>query len=77
MVKWKDVQKKKASQQQICAHTRPCHQVVLWSRSRDELHHRIYSQQPIRGWEGQPAHVYGEIIHSSLVSLYNNYTQVT
>ncbi|XP_017266723.1 uncharacterized protein LOC108233056 isoform X2 [Kryptolebias marmoratus] len=49
--------------------------VVLWGRSRDELHHRIYSQQPIRGWEGQPAHMYGEIIYSSLVSLYNNYTQ--
>ncbi|KAM4571729.1 putative pleckstrin homology domain-containing family N member 1 [Fundulus diaphanus] len=52
-------------------------EVVLWGRSRDELHHRIYSQQPIRGWEGQPAHVYGEVIHSSLVSLYNSYTQET
>ncbi|XP_013865825.1 uncharacterized protein LOC106518928 [Austrofundulus limnaeus] len=50
-------------------------EVVLWGRSRNELHHRIYSQQPIRGWEGQPAHLYGEIIHSSLVSLYNSYTQ--
>lgn len=52
-------------------------EVVLWGRSRDELHHRIYSQQPIRGWEGQPAHMYGEIIHSSLASLYNSYTQET
>ncbi|XP_047227312.1 uncharacterized protein LOC124871788 [Girardinichthys multiradiatus] len=52
-------------------------EVVLWGRSRDELHHRIYSQQPIRGWEGQPAHVYGEVIHSSVVFLYNNYTQET
>ncbi|XP_069549895.1 probable pleckstrin homology domain-containing family N member 1 [Brachyistius frenatus] len=52
-------------------------EVVLWGRSRDELHHRIYSQQPVRGWEGQPAHMYGEIIHSSLVSLYNSYTQET
>ncbi|XP_028266046.1 probable pleckstrin homology domain-containing family N member 1 [Parambassis ranga] len=50
-------------------------EVVLWGRSREELHHRIHSQQPIRGWEGQPAHMYGEIIHSSLVSLYNSYTQ--
>lgn len=52
-------------------------EVVLWGRSRDELHHRIYSQQPIRGWEGQPAHVYGEVIHSSVVSLYNSYSQET
>ncbi|XP_074500721.1 pleckstrin homology domain-containing family N member 1 [Sebastes fasciatus] len=49
-------------------------EVVLWGRSRDELHQRIYSHQPIREWEGQPAHMYGEIIHSSLVSLYNSYT---
>lgn len=52
-------------------------EVVLWGKSTDELHHRIYSQQPIRGWEGQPAHMYGEIIHSSLVSLYISYTQET
>ncbi|KAM8755437.1 putative pleckstrin homology domain-containing family N member 1 isoform 1-T2 [Acanthopagrus schlegelii] len=50
-------------------------EVVLWGRSRDELHHRIYSKQPIREWEGQPPHKYGEIIHSSVVSLYNSYTQ--
>ncbi|XP_023191609.1 uncharacterized protein LOC111608964 [Xiphophorus maculatus] len=50
-------------------------EVVLWGRTRDELHHRIYSQQPIRGWEGQPAHVYGEVIHSSVVSLCNNYSE--
>ncbi|XP_030589051.1 probable pleckstrin homology domain-containing family N member 1 [Archocentrus centrarchus] len=52
-------------------------EVALWGKSMDELHHRIYSQQPIRGWEGQPAHTYGEIIHSSLVSLYISYTQET
>ncbi|XP_041655417.1 uncharacterized protein LOC121517592 [Cheilinus undulatus] len=52
-------------------------EVVLWGRSKDELHHRIYSQQPIRDWEGQHPHMYGEIIHSSLVSLYNSYTQET
>lgn len=52
-------------------------EMVLWGRSRDELHQRIYSHQPIREWEGQPAHMYGEIIHSSLVSLYNSYTQET
>ncbi|XP_055366268.1 uncharacterized protein LOC114859357 [Betta splendens] len=51
--------------------------VVLWGRSRDELHHRIYSQQPIRDWEGQPAHTYGEIIHSSLVGALNTYTKET
>ncbi|KAM4562174.1 putative pleckstrin homology domain-containing family N member 1 isoform 2-T2 [Odontesthes bonariensis] len=51
--------------------------VVLWGQSRDELYHRIYSQQPIRGWEGQPAHIYGEILHSSLVSFYNSYTKET
>ncbi|KAK0150242.1 Rho guanine nucleotide exchange factor 7 [Merluccius polli] len=50
-------------------------QVVLWGRSRDELHHRLYSPQPIRDWEGQPAHTYGEIAYSSLVTLYNTYTQ--
>ncbi|XP_016891180.1 uncharacterized protein LOC103384923 [Cynoglossus semilaevis] len=52
-------------------------EVVLWGRSRDELHRRIYSQQPIRGWEGQPVRVYGEVVHSSLVSVYNIYTQET
>ncbi|CAN9515699.1 unnamed protein product [Ophioblennius macclurei] len=52
-------------------------EVVLWGRSRDELHHRIYSKQSIRGWEGQPAHMYGEIFHSSPVFLYNNRTQET
>ncbi|XP_063320855.1 uncharacterized protein LOC134619061 isoform X2 [Pelmatolapia mariae] len=52
-------------------------EVVLWGKSRDELHQRIYSQQPIRDWEGQAAHMYGEIIHSSLVSLYISYTQET
>ncbi|KAF7655268.1 hypothetical protein LDENG_00058100 [Lucifuga dentata] len=50
---------------------------ALWGRSRDELHRRIYSQQPIQGWEGQPPHTYGDIIHSSLLSLYNTYTQET
>ncbi|KAK6308117.1 hypothetical protein J4Q44_G00213880 [Coregonus suidteri] len=49
-------------------------EVVLWGRSREELHHSIYNQ-PIRDWEGQPAHMYGEIVHSSLVSLHNSYTQ--
>ncbi|XP_062314173.1 uncharacterized protein LOC134018298 [Osmerus eperlanus] len=49
-------------------------EVVLWGSCRDELHHMIYSQ-PIRDWEGQPAHMYGEIVHSSLVSLLNSYTQ--
>ncbi|KAE8293175.1 Rho guanine nucleotide exchange factor 6 Rac/Cdc42 guanine nucleotide exchange factor 6 [Larimichthys crocea] len=52
-------------------------EMVLWGRSRDELHHRIFSQQPIRDWEGQPPNMYGEIVHSSLVSLYNTYTQGT
>ncbi|XP_033181190.1 pleckstrin homology domain-containing family N member 1 [Mastacembelus armatus] len=52
-------------------------EVMLWGRSRNELHHRIYSQEPIKGWEGKPAYVYGEIIHSSLVCLYNSYTQET
>ncbi|CAL8363869.1 unnamed protein product [Lota lota] len=50
-------------------------QVVLWGRNRDELHHRIFSHQPIRDWEGQPAHTYGDVAYSSLVTLYNTYTQ--
>ncbi|XP_061760746.1 rho guanine nucleotide exchange factor 7 [Nerophis ophidion] len=50
-------------------------QVVLWGKSREDLHHRIYSQQPIRGWEGRPAHMFGEIIHSSLVGLHSKYAQ--
>ncbi|XP_004084470.1 uncharacterized protein LOC101168915 isoform X2 [Oryzias latipes] len=52
-------------------------EVVLWGRSREELHHRICSQQPIRGWEGQAAHLYGEVLHSSLVSLWDRHTQET
>ncbi|KAI1890810.1 hypothetical protein AGOR_G00157450 [Albula goreensis] len=53
-----------------------CHdaQVVLWGRSREELHHRIYFQ-PITGWEGQPAHSYGEMVWSSLVHIHSQYTQ--
>ncbi|XP_010873710.1 pleckstrin homology domain-containing family N member 1 [Esox lucius] len=51
-------------------------EMLLWGRSKEELQHRIYSQ-PIRAWEGQPAHTYGEIVYSSLVSLYNSYTQET
>ena len=53
-----------------------CQQVVLWDKSKEELHQRIYSQTPLRDWEGQPPHMYGEIIHSSLVLLYNSHTQV-
>ncbi|XP_057684397.1 rho guanine nucleotide exchange factor 7 isoform X3 [Corythoichthys intestinalis] len=51
------------------------HTGVLWGKSRGELHQRIYSKQPIKGWEGRPAHMYGEIIHSSLVYLHNKYSQ--
>ncbi|XP_071021541.1 probable pleckstrin homology domain-containing family N member 1 [Oncorhynchus clarkii lewisi] len=51
-------------------------EIVLWGRSREELYHSIYNQ-PIRDWEGQPAHMYGEIVHSSRVSLHNSYTQET
>ncbi|XP_056451618.1 pleckstrin homology domain-containing family N member 1 [Gadus chalcogrammus] len=50
-------------------------QMVLWGRTRDELHHRIYSHQPIKDWEGQPAQTYGEIAYSSLVTLYDTCTQ--
>lgn len=49
---------------------------VLWGLSREELHQRILSTQ-IRGWEGQPAPQYGDILHSALLSLYNKYTQET
>ncbi|XP_076022818.1 putative pleckstrin homology domain-containing family N member 1 [Genypterus blacodes] len=52
-------------------------EVALWGRSKEELHRRIYSRQPIRGWEGQPAHMFGDIVYSSLVSLCNSYTQET
>ncbi|XP_068505959.1 uncharacterized protein [Syngnathus scovelli] len=48
---------------------------VLWGKSRGELHQRIYSQQPIRGWEGRPAHMYGEIVHSSFMALHSKYPQ--
>ncbi|XP_072306326.1 pleckstrin homology domain-containing family N member 1 [Eucyclogobius newberryi] len=50
---------------------------ALWGLSREGLHHRILSGQPIKGWEGQPALQYGDILHSSLLSLYNKYTQET
>ncbi|KPP65818.1 hypothetical protein Z043_115735, partial [Scleropages formosus] len=47
---------------------------ILWGRSRQELHHWIYSRS-IRAWEGHPAPFYGEIVWSSLVFLHNQYTQ--
>ncbi|XP_019723682.1 rho guanine nucleotide exchange factor 7 isoform X1 [Hippocampus comes] len=51
------------------------HPGVLWGKSREELHRRIFSQQPIRGWEGRPAHMYGEIIHSSLMCLHSKHSK--
>lgn len=48
---------------------------VLWGLSREELHPRILSGQIIKGWEGQPVHQYGDILHSSRLSLYNKDTQ--
>ncbi|KAJ8360752.1 hypothetical protein SKAU_G00172770 [Synaphobranchus kaupii] len=53
-----------------------CHnsQAVLWGRSREDLHQRIYFE-PIRAWEGQPAHAYGEILWSSLVHVHSDFTQ--
>lgn len=50
-------------------------QGVLWGLSREALHHRIFSPQPISGWEGKPAHQYGEVMHSALLPVYNTHTQ--
>ncbi|XP_026870309.2 rho guanine nucleotide exchange factor 7 isoform X2 [Electrophorus electricus] len=50
-------------------------QVVLWERTRDELHQSLYTH-PIREWEGQALHSFGDIIYSSLLSLYNGSTKV-
>ncbi|XP_066527558.1 probable pleckstrin homology domain-containing family N member 1 isoform X2 [Hoplias malabaricus] len=50
-------------------------QVVLWGWTKDELHQRLYTY-PVREWEGRAANTYGDIIFSSLVSLYNGYTKV-
>ncbi|XP_072553374.1 probable pleckstrin homology domain-containing family N member 1 [Salminus brasiliensis] len=50
-------------------------QVVLWGWTKDELHHRLYTH-PIRDWEGRGLHTFGDIIHSSLVSLHSGYTRV-
>ncbi|KAG5281951.1 hypothetical protein AALO_G00050580 [Alosa alosa] len=49
-------------------------QTVLWGWSKEEVHHRIYTQ-PIREWEGRAAHSYGDIIYSSLVTLHNTHTK--
>ncbi|KAG5835621.1 hypothetical protein ANANG_G00245960 [Anguilla anguilla] len=49
-------------------------QAVLWGRSREHLHQRIYFE-PIRAWEGQPAYAYGEILWSSLVQIHSHYTK--
>ncbi|KAI2649749.1 Rho guanine nucleotide exchange factor 7 [Labeo rohita] len=48
--------------------------LVLWGWTKKGLHHRIYTQ-PIREWEGQEAHTYGDIIHSSSVYLHSGYTK--
>ncbi|XP_051515981.1 uncharacterized protein LOC127419006 [Myxocyprinus asiaticus] len=47
---------------------------VLWGWTKDEFHHRLYTQ-PIREWEGRAPHTYGEIIHSSSVYLHSEYTK--
>ncbi|KAK2885604.1 hypothetical protein QQF64_020993 [Cirrhinus molitorella] len=49
-------------------------QLVLWGWSKKKLHHRLYTQ-PIREWEGQATHTYGDIIHSSSVYLHSGYTK--
>ncbi|XP_042569108.1 uncharacterized protein LOC109045039 isoform X1 [Cyprinus carpio] len=49
-------------------------QLVLWGLTKNELHHRLYTH-PIREWEGQAPHTYGDIIHSSLVYLHSGYTK--
>ncbi|XP_067302334.1 probable pleckstrin homology domain-containing family N member 1 isoform X1 [Pseudorasbora parva] len=49
-------------------------QMVIWSWTKKELHHRLYTQ-PIREWEGQAPHTYGDIIHSSSVYLHSGYTK--
>ncbi|XP_048034426.1 uncharacterized protein LOC125260223 isoform X2 [Megalobrama amblycephala] len=49
-------------------------QLVLWSWTKKELHHRLYTQ-PIREWEGKAPHTYGDIIHSSSVYLHSGYTK--
>ncbi|KAF5906699.1 rho guanine nucleotide exchange factor 7-like, partial [Clarias magur] len=51
-------------------------QVVLWGQTKDELHQKLYTH-PIRDWEGQPPHSYGDIIYSSRVMLHNSYTTAT
>ncbi|KTG40277.1 hypothetical protein cypCar_00004399 [Cyprinus carpio] len=50
-------------------------QLVPWALTKKELHHRLYTQ-PIREWEGQAPHTYGDIIHSSSVYLHSEYTKV-
>ncbi|XP_051518104.1 uncharacterized protein LOC127420127 [Myxocyprinus asiaticus] len=53
---------------------RPNSKIVLWGWTKEELHHRLYTQ-PIREWEGQAPHTYGDIIHSSSVYLHSGYTK--
>ncbi|XP_051947538.1 uncharacterized protein LOC127618890 isoform X2 [Xyrauchen texanus] len=53
---------------------RPNSKTVLWGWTKEELHHRLYTQ-PIREWEGQDPHTYGDIIHSSSVYLHSGYTK--
>ncbi|MBN3322037.1 ARHG7 factor, partial [Atractosteus spatula] len=48
--------------------------VVLWGRTREDLHCKIYTE-PIVAWEGPAVHSYGEIAWSSRVLLFNHYTQ--
>nr|XP_055045150.1 uncharacterized protein LOC129431329 [Misgurnus anguillicaudatus] len=50
-------------------------QLVLWGWTKDEIHHRLYTQ-PIREWEGRAPHTYGDIIYSSSVYLHGGYTKV-
>uniref|UniRef100_W5MKQ6 PH domain-containing protein n=1 Tax=Lepisosteus oculatus TaxID=7918 RepID=W5MKQ6_LEPOC len=49
-------------------------QVLLWGRTREDLHCKIYTE-PIVAWEGPAVHSYGEIAWSSRVQLFNHYTQ--
>ncbi|XP_056305902.1 uncharacterized protein LOC130217739 isoform X2 [Danio aesculapii] len=50
-------------------------QLAVWGWTKEELHYRLYTQ-PIREWEGQAPHTYGDIIHSSSVYLHSGYTKV-
>ncbi|XP_015192611.1 probable pleckstrin homology domain-containing family N member 1 isoform X2 [Lepisosteus oculatus] len=71
---WSLAETREPISESVRAEPHCCPPVLLWGRTREDLHCKIYTE-PIVAWEGPAVHSYGEIAWSSRVQLFNHYTQ--